>query len=366
ITRSSSWTRNGWAIAYTFHSTYAYYPLAISAIGGTGRSLADLVVMTPDFEAEAKAKVERGQVTLIGNTSVDFTLNEVKSIDERLAKVFDGIGLNSVSVRNFLIPIKDIGHFNADFGAVSANNKSVNEEAKKNNRTLFVFGTKEQDILPVINESKKRLQQLCNTVDIPKDNITIIEGDEAAPENILEKCRELNDTIGKNGAVFVYILCKDKETKEEQQFFPLTESEIDLRNGILRKDIFETITKNEHRLSFLATDGCFRNDVQYSGGEASSVTLDPIYRFSALLNYGKGKYNLRAASPNRNEVPLGTAVLGTFFTNAFVNMMNSRVEDTGQFDIPALIKDMQRELDNIYQHVIIPNSSQKRQTVSVW
>jgi hypothetical protein len=115
------------AIAYTFHSTYAYYPLAISAIGGTGRSLADLVVMTPgkveleltaDFEAEAKTKGSK--FTLIGNTSVDFTLDEVKSIDERLAKVFDDSGLNSVSVRNITIPIKDIGNFNADFGAVTA------------------------------------------------------------------------------------------------------------------------------------------------------------------------------------------------------------------------------------------------------
>jgi hypothetical protein len=108
-----------------FKSTYAYYPLAISAAGGTERSLADLVVMTPgmvyltpDFEAEAKAKGTR--FTLIGNTSVDFTLDEVKSIDERLAEVFDGSGLTSVSVRNFTIPIKDIGDFNADFGAVSA------------------------------------------------------------------------------------------------------------------------------------------------------------------------------------------------------------------------------------------------------
>jgi hypothetical protein len=112
------------AIAYRFKSTSAYYPLAISAIGGTGRSYVDLFVMTPgkialskDFEQEAKSK--EVTVRVIGNTSVNFTMDEVRSLDPKLSKVFDGSGLNSVTVRNFGFAIKDIGNFNADFGAVA-------------------------------------------------------------------------------------------------------------------------------------------------------------------------------------------------------------------------------------------------------
>lgn len=112
------------AIAYRFKTTSVYYPLAISAIGGTGRSYVDLVVMTPgkialskDFEQEAKLK--NVTVRVIGNTSVDFTMDEVRSLDPKLSKIFDHNKLNSVTVRNFTFAIGDIGDFNADFRAVS-------------------------------------------------------------------------------------------------------------------------------------------------------------------------------------------------------------------------------------------------------
>jgi hypothetical protein len=124
LTEVNTEVRTKEAIAYRFKSTYAYYPLAISAIGGTGRSVVDLVVMTPgqirlskDFEQEAKSK----DVTVrwVGNTSVNFTMDEVQSLDSKLSKVFNSNGLNSVIVRNFIFAIKDIGNFNADFGAVA-------------------------------------------------------------------------------------------------------------------------------------------------------------------------------------------------------------------------------------------------------
>jgi hypothetical protein len=112
------------AIAYRFKTKFAYYPLAISAIGGTGRSYVDLVVMTPgqirltkDFEDETKSK--NVKVRVIGNTSVDFTMDEVKSLDPKLSKVFDSNQLNSVTVRNFGFAIEDIGDFGEDFGAVA-------------------------------------------------------------------------------------------------------------------------------------------------------------------------------------------------------------------------------------------------------
>jgi hypothetical protein len=110
------------AIAYRFESKFAYYPLAISGIGGTGHGLIDIIVMTPGeinlggaFEQAKEGK----DFLRKGNATVDFTLAEVKELDPSLAGVFDGSGLNSLRVRNFLIEADDIGAFKNDFIATA-------------------------------------------------------------------------------------------------------------------------------------------------------------------------------------------------------------------------------------------------------
>jgi hypothetical protein len=108
------------AIAYRFQSKFAYYPLAISGIGGTGHGLIDLIVMTPG-SINLSGSFEKGKeevpVIVKGNTAVDFTMAEVKGLDPSL-DVFGG--LNSVRVRNFLIEAQDIGTFKNDFIAIPA------------------------------------------------------------------------------------------------------------------------------------------------------------------------------------------------------------------------------------------------------
>lgn len=111
------------AIAYTFRSSYAYFPMAISGIGGTGRTVIELILMTPgevalskEFESELKSTGTK--LTVVGNTSVHFDMDEVSSIDERLAKPFENENLKQVKVRKFMIPLSEIDKFTADFEAV--------------------------------------------------------------------------------------------------------------------------------------------------------------------------------------------------------------------------------------------------------
>ncbi|HBT76014.1 MAG TPA: hypothetical protein DEB39_03615 [Planctomycetaceae bacterium] len=108
------------AIAYRFKSTFAYYPLAISAIGGTGHGLIDLVVMTPGdihLRGAFEPGKEEAEIFVKGNTSVDFSLNEIRELDPKLAEVFGN--LQQVRVRNFLFETKNIGSFKSDFIATA-------------------------------------------------------------------------------------------------------------------------------------------------------------------------------------------------------------------------------------------------------
>jgi hypothetical protein len=118
-------------ILFHFKSSYAYYPLAINAIGGTGRGYADLIVMTPgtitlatDFEQEAKFK--ETTIRVIGNTSVNVSKDEITSLDPDLSQFFSGDEKDSIIVRNIVFAIKDIGDFDVDFGAVTPTEKQKN------------------------------------------------------------------------------------------------------------------------------------------------------------------------------------------------------------------------------------------------
>ena len=111
------------AIAYRFQSKSAYFPLAISAIGGTGGGLIDLVVITPGSinlgGAFAQGK-EEAPILVKGKTAVDFTIEELRELDTRLADIFKSDKLASVRVRNFLIESQNIGGFKNDFIGVNA------------------------------------------------------------------------------------------------------------------------------------------------------------------------------------------------------------------------------------------------------
>jgi hypothetical protein len=200
-------------------------------------------------------------------------------------------------------------------------------------------------------------------------SITFLDGIDATPENIIKQCRDINENTEENGAVFVYFLCRDAETEKGQILYPQAKSEIDLGDGILRKTIFDIISKNNHRLCILITDGCQNENVQYDGSVMSATNSDPIYTFSSLLLYGEGKFNIRSANPSQNEIPLGNKKyeIGTFFTYVFTNCMDYPIEDTGKFDMDKCIKELQDELNIIYRSVKYSQErKQNQQTILVW
>lgn len=98
-------------IAYTFHSTRAYYPLVISRIGGEStNSTVDLIVMTPDdikltgaitrvVRDGRRPDINKGEATLVSGGSVDFTIDDVRNLEPSLASVFD-TDVRTVKVRN--------------------------------------------------------------------------------------------------------------------------------------------------------------------------------------------------------------------------------------------------------------------------
>jgi hypothetical protein len=111
------------AVAFRFQSKSAYYPLAISAIGGTGGGLIDLLVITPgsiNLAGAFEQGKEEAEIVVKGKTAVDFTIEELRELAPRLAEIFKSDKLDSVRVRNFLIEAKDIGAFKNDFIAIPA------------------------------------------------------------------------------------------------------------------------------------------------------------------------------------------------------------------------------------------------------
>ena len=108
------------AILVQFESSYAFYPLAVGAINGTGRSVVELVVVTPEdvrlsegFEKELKNTETRS--TILGNQSVDLTFVELADIDAILFKLFEGT--KTVKACKFMFSLKNINAFGDDFQA---------------------------------------------------------------------------------------------------------------------------------------------------------------------------------------------------------------------------------------------------------
>lgn len=81
---------------------------------------------------------------------------------------------------------------------------------------------------------------------------------------------------------------------------------------------------------------------------------------------GKGKHNIQSASPPKKERPLGTADMGTFFTNVFVNCMDRPIEDMRRFDMKSMIEELQSELTNILTETTDIENGQKNQTIMLW
>ena len=113
------------AIAYTFTSPFVYYPLVISQIGGTADfTKVDLIIITPGslkpgrnsaiqkfFPPEEPAP-GKDEATLERGGTVEFTIDEVRGIDEHL-DVFDDDD-TELTVRNITFN-DELNSFTKDF-----------------------------------------------------------------------------------------------------------------------------------------------------------------------------------------------------------------------------------------------------------
>ncbi len=108
------------AIAYRFESTYAYFPLRISQIGGAGSTLVDLVVLTTLGDKQLgfsqRSGVQGsypGLATFFSKTP--FTTKDLDDIDGSLSKLF---GNQTVYGRLIMFRSEKIDGFKNDFEAV--------------------------------------------------------------------------------------------------------------------------------------------------------------------------------------------------------------------------------------------------------
>ena len=74
------------AIAYRFESPYAYYPLVVSRIGGSGNTRVTLAVFTPSLLHNFKG-LDHEKIKVFGDKSVDLTAADLEPIDAELAKL---------------------------------------------------------------------------------------------------------------------------------------------------------------------------------------------------------------------------------------------------------------------------------------
>jgi len=100
------------AIAYRFESPYAYYPLVVSRIGGTGKTRITLAVFTPGLLHHFKG-LRHEQIGVFGDKSVDLTAADLEPIDPGMAKL---MGSGQFKGRIFEIS----GNINAFGGDVMA------------------------------------------------------------------------------------------------------------------------------------------------------------------------------------------------------------------------------------------------------
>ena len=102
-------------LMFHFQSPQVYFPLHVGAIGGTGETLVDLIVLTPD-KIVLSGAVKDEDVILVGNTIVNIELSELETIQPAIVEFFRKNGCTSVLIRTFLIEGKT-DQFKGDFTA---------------------------------------------------------------------------------------------------------------------------------------------------------------------------------------------------------------------------------------------------------
>ena len=181
-------------------------------------------------------------------------------------------------------------------GIESGNNKAVALNSLGKLFVLSIWGTnanKDLSILQKAFDKKMSLSGLNLDSNFDPDNFVAdyktLTGNEASKKNILEACRSINRQAQKKDVIFVYICCKglmrqlhENDNRSYHVLFPEIKSAKQTENindyGILRTEIIEALTKNEHRLVVLITDADTTHEISaiMSDDDSSdSVSIAP-------------------------------------------------------------------------------------------
>ncbi|MBQ9371938.1 MAG: hypothetical protein IJU03_07095 [Thermoguttaceae bacterium] len=178
------------AIAYTFSSKFAYYPLVINRIGGNNDfSAFDLIIMSPceltpngavtELTPPGKPAYGENQGTLAGGGCVSFSIEDVKRVAPSL-NVFDS-GTKNVYAYNVTFE-KRLNSFTNDFTAIASTKKTTKSSAL----TSFDSYLKRVQVLPPGKTQNQNVEEKQPSEDDLK-LVRVLPSDEELGENAGEK-----------------------------------------------------------------------------------------------------------------------------------------------------------------------------------
>lgn len=236
---------------------------------------------------------------------------------------------------------------------------------------LSVWGTNDEKTGPTCKRFEQTFNSSMNKAGLTRTNnkgnfvaeYKTLDGDNASKDNIIENCRSIHQKAGKDDVIFVYINCHGdtrrlkKEDQERQHIlYPQMKYSTDINENfdkfaLLRSDIINALSPNDHRFVVLITDTCaslFETKVKSlvenvaddpapacEAGSNNNAACDPVPQntdslFRIFLRTNKGFVNWNSASPvggvnnqgeNSWESLINNTACGTFF-NPFVYFIN--------------------------------------------
>lgn len=243
---------------------------------------------------------------------------------------------------------------------------------------LLVWGTNATDTIDCVNVSRKLIEGKLRDIGIcepSEDNynldfiasFTVLSGNNAHPQRILEQCNRMAQAAGPNDALFVYILCHGASGPYERGLPHNRNSIIHLlspyatggenmdlgRIGIRRYSILKAMKSRTHRLDVLITDSC--STYQEPPVEISTGThMGRKYtRLEHILLNERGTINWNSSNPfggldGQGETAIG-AENGTLFSLAFVNVACKDMSRNATYTKDTFFNDLGALLDESYK-----------------
>lgn len=283
------------------------------------------------------------------------------------------------------------------FAQETNKNRQPRQQLARNHdiHILLIFGSNDPKIRKSLKISQNALVEMfsesglsdpnaTNIVDdeytlikFPAASFTVLEGNDANRERILQECKVLNQKAGNQGAVFVYYLGHGAMHPNGPQrfshaFFPQAGNVAGQANEhVFRDEIMALLTSKPHRFVGLVSDSCsvFLDMEPVERAAAEPLIGRHIYNISALLAFANGKINVNSSDPDKRgaknrkgQMAFGTTSCGFFFSNAFASYFGNLSKYNGTFtilDMQNALKEIQDQTDTLYSAAVDYFSEQK-------